>query len=121
MSFRPLIFAGQSVNNYSALSVDISANTPIQHDVLVEEYEGMRLMSFDGDRLQSAMAINSPYELAVAYTQRIMSFLLFHPAPQRIAMIGLGGGSLAKCIYCCRRRESAQIWRICAVLFMTFS
>ncbi|MES2353035.1 MAG: fused MFS/spermidine synthase [Pseudomonadota bacterium] len=87
------------MNNYSALPSDMPSNASYQHEVLVEEYEGLRLMSFDGDRVQSAMEINSPYELTVAYTQRIMSFLLFHPAPQRIAMIGLGGGSLAKFIH----------------------
>jgi spermidine synthase len=70
-----------------------------QHEVLIEEYSGMRMMSFNGDQLQSAMKVNRPHELAVAYTQRMMAFLLFHPTPQRIVTIGLGGGSLAKFMY----------------------
>ncbi|HVK53551.1 MAG TPA: fused MFS/spermidine synthase [Burkholderiales bacterium] len=87
------------MSDFSALPSDIPSSASEQHEVLVEEYAGMRLMSFDGDRLQSAMKVSRPHELAVAYTQRMMSFLLFHPAPKRIVMIGLGGGSLAKFIH----------------------
>jgi spermidine synthase len=36
----------------------------------------------------------------------MMAFLLFNPAPKRIAMVGLGGGSLAKF---CHRNLQAQI------------
>ncbi|VTU46180.1 Spermidine synthase (plasmid) [Variovorax sp. PBL-E5] len=35
----------------------------------------------------------------LAYTRLMMGFLLFAPAPRRIAMVGLGGGSLAKFCY----------------------
>ncbi|MBV5333937.1 transferase, partial [bacterium] len=41
-----------------------------------------------------------PEKLLLDYTQTMMGFLLFQPTPQRMAMIGLGGGSLAK--YCRR-------------------
>src|SRR5262249_39264489 len=37
-------------------------------------------------------------ELVMPYTRTMMGFLLFKPQPERIVMIGLGGGSLAK--YC---------------------
>jgi spermidine synthase len=59
----------------------------------------MRAMSFHRGPVQSAMKVGTPEELAGEYTRRIMAFLLFHPAAQRIAMIGLGGGSLAKFVY----------------------
>jgi hypothetical protein len=39
-----------------------------------------------------------PSQLVLEYTRLMMGFLLLQPAPERIAMIGLGGGSLAK--YC---------------------
>lgn len=39
-----------------------------------------------------------PERLILDYTRTMMGFLLFQPKPKRIAMIGLGGGSLAK--YC---------------------
>jgi spermidine synthase len=38
--------------------------------------------------------------LVIPYTRVIMSFLLLEPSPRHVAMIGLGGGSLAK--YCYR-------------------
>ncbi len=87
------------MSNYSGQRSKMLSDSYDQYEVLVEEYAGLRMMSFDGDRLQSAMKVSRPYELAVAYTQRIMSFLLFHPVPREIVMIGLGGGSLAKFIH----------------------
>ena len=87
------------MSDYSGLLSNFPSNASDQYEVLVEEYAGMRMMSFDGDRLQSAMKVSRPHELALSYTQRIMSFLLFHPAPQKIVMVGLGGGSLAKFIH----------------------
>jgi spermidine synthase len=42
------------------------------------------------------MHTDHPYALALGYTRTMMGFLLFNPSSRRIAMIGLGGGSLAK-------------------------
>ena len=39
-----------------------------------------------------------PFALELDYTRCMMAFLLFHPAPRRALMIGLGGGSLAAAI-----------------------
>src|SRR6266852_3464507 len=69
------------------------------HDVWVQDFYGVRAMSFNGDHVQSTMKVGKPHQLAGEYTRRMMAFLLFHPRPQRIVMIGLGGGSLAKFIY----------------------
>jgi spermidine synthase len=49
--------------------------------------------------IQSSMWVLKPDALDLEYTRLMMGFLLFHPAPARIAMIGLGGGSLAKFCY----------------------
>lgn len=57
-------------------------------------------LHFNEDSTQSEMDLDAPDELVLAYTRAMMSFLLLLPEPQRIAMIGLGGGSLAK--YCYR-------------------
>ena len=48
--------------------------------------------------IQSRMLKADPARLVLDYTRTMMGFLLFQPKPDRIAMIGLGGGSLAK--YC---------------------
>ena len=68
-------------------------------DVYIRDRLGIRAMSFGNGEKQSAMRLGKPRALAIEYTRRIMAFLLFHPAPHDILMIGLGGGSLAKFIY----------------------
>lgn len=55
-------------------------------------------MHFDMNSIQSVMRKDDPERLVLGYTRTMMGFLFFHPEPERIAMIGLGGGSLAK--YC---------------------
>lgn len=56
-------------------------------------------LHFQPHAIQSAMRHRAPDQLIVGYTRTMMSFLLFAPHPERIAMIGLGGGSLAKYIH----------------------
>jgi spermidine synthase len=67
----------------------------------------LRYLCFGIDNIQSAMRISDPYALDLAYTQVMMAFLLFNCQPRRIALIGLGGGSIAK--YCYRYLPSARI------------
>lgn len=71
------------------------------------ESDGMLSLQFDALCLQSEMNIEDPDQLVFSYTRAMMSFLLFEPSPRRIAMIGLGGGSLAK--YCYRYLPQAEI------------
>lgn len=66
----------------------------------LSEREGILALNFDAMSVQSEMYIDRPDELVIPYTRAMMSFLLLHSAPARIAMIGLGGGSIAK--YCHR-------------------
>lgn len=65
---------------------------------VLREEQGGRSLDFDDGTVQSRMREGDPARLMLEYTRLMMGFLLFQPAPQRIAMIGLGGGSLAK--YC---------------------
>ena len=55
-----------------------------------------RYLYFNVRLMQSEMALKAPHDLALRYTQKMMGFLLFHPRPKRIALIGLGGGSIVK-------------------------
>ena len=66
-----------------------------------------KALQFSISAIQSRMKLEDPYALDLAYTRTMMGFLLFHPAPRQIAMIGLGGGSLAK--FCHRYLPAAQI------------
>lgn len=63
-------------------------------------------LHFSHIAIQSQMQQDAPDALTLAYTRTMMGFLLFQPAPKRIAMIGLGGGSLAK--YCYRYLPDAH-------------
>ncbi len=53
-------------------------------------------MNFAQDQLQSFMCIDRPHELQIGYTKTMMGFMLLNRQPKHIAMIGLGGGSMAK-------------------------
>ena len=58
-----------------------------------------RFLHFDFGAIQSVMELSNPVRLALAYTRKMMAFLLFNSAPKRILLLGLGGGSLAKFCY----------------------
>jgi spermidine synthase len=61
-------------------------------------HEGLdsRSMHFSILEIQSRMQILRPDFLDLEYTRTMMGFLVFNAEPREIAMIGLGGGSLAK-------------------------
>ena len=63
--------------------------------VEVSEQGGLRSLHLGSDTVQSTMRIADPIELVLSYTRAMMGFLLFHPQPRHVAMLGLGGGSLA--------------------------
>ncbi|MEW6690321.1 MAG: spermidine synthase, partial [Pseudomonadota bacterium] len=64
--------------------------------LVVSEERGVRHLHIGGEAIQSAMRLADPWALELEYTRCMLTFLLFHPAPRRALMIGLGGGSLAK-------------------------
>lgn len=71
------------------------------------ESDGILSLQFDEWSTQSEMSIDDTDELVIPYTRIIMSFLLLEPSPRHVAMIGLGGGSLAK--YCYRYLPCTEI------------
>ncbi len=56
-------------------------------------------MHFSARIVESRMHKERPWELQFEYNKIMMGFLLYNPSPASIAMIGLGGGSLAKFCY----------------------
>lgn len=58
-----------------------------------------RSLYFNMANIQCVMNTGDPDGLVLAYTRAMTAFLLFHPEPARIAIVGLGGGSLAKFCY----------------------
>ena len=73
----------------------------------VVNVDGVRSLHFTMGEVQSSMRTDRPDELELDYTRTMMGFLLLNPQPRAIAMIGLGGGSLAK--FCHRHLPSARI------------
>jgi spermidine synthase len=69
-------------------------------------------LHFDLMTVQSEMRRDEPVELILPYTQTMMGFLLLQPEPESIAMIGLGGGSLAKYCYATLPRASIFVTEI---------
>lgn len=64
-------------------------------------------LHFSFATVQSRMDVRHPDALHLDYTKLMMGFLLLTTAPRDIAMIGLGGGSLAK--FCHRHLPDANI------------
>lgn len=80
----------------------------IQHvKPYVHESLTHKALHFSISEIQSRMLLNDPYALDLEYTRTMMGFLLFLPEPERIAMLGLGGGSLLK--FCHRHLPRARI------------
>lgn len=71
------------------------------------ERDGILSLHFDEWSIQSEMSIDETDALVIPYTRVMMSFLLLAPSPGHVAMIGLGGGSLAK--YCYRYLPGSEI------------
>jgi spermidine synthase len=64
-------------------------------------------LSFEGTLIQSCMRLSDPNDLVLDYTRAMMGALLFNPHPQRVLMIGLGGGSMVKYLH--RHVPSAEL------------
>jgi spermidine synthase len=73
----------------------------------VREELASKSLYFSIEDVQSRMQLRHPEALDLSYTRTMMGFLMFAPAPRRIAMVGLGGGSLAK--FCFRHLPRARI------------
>lgn len=71
----------------------------LNDEIDVSESFGVRSLHLGTSAIQSAMRVAKPDALELAYTRAMMAFLLFHPDPEEILMIGLGGGSLAKFVH----------------------
>jgi spermidine synthase len=82
--------------------IDGSYNRPF-----IEDCGPLRYLHFHLDNVQSVMRLDDPDALCLAYTRKMMAFLLFNAKPRRILQLGLGGGSLAK--FCYRHLPAAAI------------
>jgi spermidine synthase len=73
---------------------------------IVEE-GGVRVLQIGGNAIQSAMRLDAPDRIELDYVRAMMAFLLFHPDPRDVLMVGLGGGSMARFIH--QRMPQARV------------
>ena len=66
--------------------------------VVVREYDGLRILSFDSLFEQSAMRVDNPFALVHDYTQVMLLALMFKE-PEHVTLLGLGGGSLLRVLH----------------------
>ena len=66
--------------------------------IYVYQNRTSRILSFDGDVEQSCMNLQQPEQLVHRYTQAMMTGLIFIPSVQTATIMGLGAGSMAKCL-----------------------
>jgi spermidine synthase len=62
----------------------------------VVDAHGVRSLHFGTRPRQSAMSLAEPDRLELAYIRAMLSVLLFIAKPERVLLLGLGGGSLAR-------------------------
>lgn len=74
----------------------------------VQDFGRKRSMHFSIQATQSCMDLDRPQRLDLEYTRLMAGFLLLQPEPKTLAMIGLGGGSLAR--FCHQGLPDARIW-----------
>lgn len=105
-------------------------NTSVQSPELdtptLSESSGIRYLHFGTEWIQGAMAVSEPSRLVLEYTRQMMAWLLFMDpprAPQSIATLGLGAGSLVR--YCLKHTASRvrvvewnpQVVAVCQMYF----
>lgn len=73
----------------------------------VYETLNTKALHFSITEIQSRMQTQRPHALDLDYTRTMAAFMLFSPAPDMLAMIGLGGGSMAK--FCHRFLPTTRI------------
>jgi spermidine synthase len=78
----------------------IAQERSIYRDVVVYENGFWRCMKFGifHSPSQSCRSLRDPDELVLPYSRMFMAALYLEPAPKRILMIGLGGGTIAQAL-----------------------
>lgn len=75
----------------------MSARGRSHESVSFSELDGVRYLHLgDSPWVQSAIRLDAPHALELEYVQQMTAWLLFLHAPTQIALLGLGGGSLAR-------------------------
>lgn len=96
-----------SVMLSSIFSAPVQAKTihserSLYRNILVEERRGLRCLKFNvrsSKTQQSCMLVDDPQRLVFNYTKMLFSSLLVNPKPERILIVGLGGGTMSNTLH----------------------
>jgi spermidine synthase len=102
-----LLVALSNIFISATLSTQASAKTihserSLYRNILVEEKRGLRCLKFNvksAKTQQSCMLVNDPTKLVFNYTKMLFSSLLVKPNPERILIVGLGGGTMSNSLH----------------------
>ena len=88
-----------TTNAYSAV---IKKEHSLYRNIIVDQQGDLRCLKFSTRRTmtsQSCIKLNSPQQLVFHYTRFLMASLLLNDKPQRILIIGLGGGTMSNALH----------------------
>lgn len=79
---------------------EIYRERSLYRDVVVYEENGLRCIRFGffNSGPQTCMILDKPKQLAFPYSRMLLGALFLQPDPQRVLVIGLGGGSVASAL-----------------------
>ena len=74
----------------------IHTERSLYRDIIVSESFGKRCLRFDRNNhtIQACISLNNPTALAFSCTKMMLGALYLQPDPQKVLVIGLGGGTL---------------------------
>jgi spermidine synthase len=82
----------------AACAAELHAERSLYRNIIVYEDDGIRCMKFGRQAAgrQTCMSVADRDRLVFDYTKMMMAALYLNPSPQRILIIGLGGGTLPR-------------------------
>ena len=86
----------------TASAKTVHSERSLYRNILVEENNGLRCLKFNvksSKTQQSCMLVDDPKRLVFNYTKMLFSSLLINPNPERILIIGLGGGTMSNALH----------------------
>lgn len=92
----------------------------LYRNIIVDKTKNMLCLTFSVKRKehnQSCMDLRDPDRLVFAYVRMVFAALLVNPAPQKILIIGLGGGSIPTSLNKLYPKASIDISEIDAAIF----
>ncbi|MBM3861797.1 MAG: methyltransferase domain-containing protein [Verrucomicrobia bacterium] len=92
---RLLVFAAACVVARAGEKILHEKQSPFNTVVVTEDEQGLRTLWFEkGGARQSVVKVGDPEHVDLPYAQVVMAGLAFCETPQRILVVGLGGGTI---------------------------